>query len=152
MIRRLKAKFLKSDSQLKGLEVELQDGTIHSICMEEDDETRTVEVNVPDGEHITKAFFHARRNDPLHCFGLKTSGTHNEPKVFYSGCKLDSYRTISVGCSKHHYLSGLSGKTFKVANGTMKMATLAFHFVTVDSHDICTITRNVGLLNVSKDY
>ena len=152
MIRRVKTKFHKSDSQLKGLEVELQDGTVHSICMDEDDETKTVELIVPYGDHITKAFFHERRNDDaLHYFGLKTSGPHNEPTMFssgcecktylyskhHSGCKLDTCRMIKVGCSKYHYLSGLSGKTYKVANGTIKMATLAFHFVTEDTHDIC---------------
>ena len=126
--------YVKSDSQLKGLEVELQDGTIHSICMEEDDKTRTVELIVPDGEHIKEVYLDKKIKeiDTLRCFGVRTSGPHNEPTMFSSGCKFQTYLR-----SKHRYLYGLSGKTYKVANGTSKMATLAFHFATVGNHEIC---------------
>ena len=39
--------------------------------------------------------------------------------------------------SKHHYLNGLSGKTYKTANGEQQMATLVFHYVTIDTNKIC---------------
>ena len=137
MIRKLKAKIHKPDSQLKGLEIQLQDSTIHSICMEEDNETRVVEFLVPDGQHIKNLMVHEKRTNGLHCFGLVISGPHDETTSFYLGCKDKDRQLDPVGHSVHQYLVGLSGKTYKTATNKKKMATLNFTFKTIDTNDIC---------------
>ena len=132
MIRHIKAKFLRR-GPLIGFAVETDDGNTLSVCMEHnpfwEGRITTKEFTVPRGQHIKDVLI---VTDNLINVKYLTLVTNENIKFHIPD---DSYLATSCATkskSKHHYLTGISGKTLQTPAFGPRLGALTFHYETID--------------------
>ena len=141
MVRKIKAQTF-SGGILKGFQIELFDGSLHSICMEEYNpkKYKTREFTVPEGQHIKDVFVSRSSYTLRDVFFKDLVLVTNKGLKFETSNDIDESYQINCAAeskSSHYSLSRITGST--VYTGLIKqLQTLTFHFDTIDANDICT--------------